>query len=384
MRFSRTLAQVREQIEADDAPKWDSLVPCRQLTLHHGRLVFPQAQHDGHEQGLSLTPWALSQLCQKLGIPAGYVKKCPPHLQDANVNYWNQSEKIGRQFDKADADPDQAWLLRARGNTLRGVLSSRYAKLDNAALLDTLLPIVGGTRYQVGLAQLTPESFHLRLIDPLIARDVLPDDRFLVGVHIANSEVGLRAVTVDAIVYRLVCSNGLVRRVNSRSLLRQRHYQVSEPRFADLLAQAVQEAVTVAAGFIEQMALAARTPLPNPEGALALLGQVWSLSQATQEQVRFALYAEKPEGTLYALVNSLTLASQQLGPDDRFHLETLAGVLVDANSPSRADQSLRARVLSPAPVPAPALASSLLATSNGTGSGQSATLERGPLRLLVA
>jgi len=375
MAFPRTLEDVREQVHQDDQNKWDATVPCRQVCLHQGRLVFPHAADTGFEQGLSLSPWALGQLCQKLGIPAAYVRRCPPALQDANVNYWNQSDEVGRQFEKSDTDPDQAWLLRARGGTLRGVLSSRYAKLDNAALLDVLLPLLVGTRYQVGLVQLTAESFHLRLVDPTIARDVLPGDRLLVGVHIANSEVGLRAVTVDAIVYRLVCSNGLVRRVNSKSLLRQRHLHVSEPRFAELLAQAVQEAVTVAAGFIEQMVAAIRTPVPDPERATTLLGQAWSLSQATQEQVRFALLAEKPEGSLYALSNALTLVAQRLNPDERFHLETLTGALVDTASSSAADSHLRGRVLAPVRRHEPPAADTPAGTTSGAnGSNGSGTI----------
>ena len=277
---------------------------------------------------------------------------------------------------------------RQRQHPSWGALPSRYARLDNAALLDTLLPILSGSRYQVGLCQLTGESFHLRLVDPTIARDVLPGDRLLVGVHIANSEVGLRAVTVDAIVYRLVCSNGLVRRVNSKSLLRQRHLHVSEPRFADLLAQAVQEAVTVAAGFIEQMAAAIRTPVPDPERAITLLGQAWSLSQTTQEQVRFALLAEKPEGTLYALSNALTLVAQRLNPDERFHLETLTGALVDtASSSSAADSHLRGRVLAPVRRHEPPTADTHTGTMNGgkggNGTGTIPVTERTPLGLLA-
>jgi len=387
MAFSRTLDDVRQQVQQDDQNKWDALVPCRHLCLHGGCLVFPHAQDTGFEQGLSLSPWALAQLCQKLNLPAAYVRRCPPALQDANVNYWNQSDEVGRQFEKADADPDQAWLLRAKGATLRGVLSSKYARLDNAALLDVLLPLLSGSRYQVGLVQLTAESFHLRLVDPTIARDVLPGDKLLVGVHIANSEVGLRAVTVDAIVYRLVCSNGLVRRVNSKSLLRQRHLHVSEPRFADLLAQAVQEAVTVAAGFIEQMAGAIRTPVPDPERAISLLGQAWSLSQTTQEQVRFTLYGEKPEGTLYALTNALTLVAQRLNPDERFHLETLTGALVDTASSSPADSHLRGRVLAPVRRHEPPAADTYTGTtsgangSNGTGTVPNPDRTRGLLAL---
>ena len=377
MAFSRTLDDVRQQVQQDDQNKWDALAPCWQMCLHGGRLIFPQAQDTGFEQGLSLSPWALAQLCQKLGLPAAYLRKCPPCLQDANFNWWNQSEEVGRQFEKADADPDEAWLLRAKGGTLRGVLSAKYARLDNAALLDVLLPLLSGSRYQVGLVQLTAESFHLRLVDPTIARDVLPGDKLLVGVHIANSEVGLRAVTVDAIVYRLVCSNGLVRRVNSKSLLRQRHLHVSEPRFADLLAQAVQEAVTVAAGFIEQMAGAIRTPVPDPERAISLLGQAWSLSQTTQEQVRFTLYGEKPEGTLYALTNALTLVAQRLNPDERFHLETLTGALVDTASSSAADSYLRGRVLAPVRRHEPPAAD----THNGTMSGANGSNGSGTIHI---
>ena len=122
MAFSRTLDDVRQQVQQDDQNKWDALVPCRHLCLHGGCLVFPHAQDTGFEQGLSLSPWALAQLCQKLNLPAAYVRRCPPALQDANVNYWNQSDEVGRQFEKADADPDQAWLLRAKGATLREAL----------------------------------------------------------------------------------------------------------------------------------------------------------------------------------------------------------------------------------------------------------------------
>ena len=49
-------------------------------------------------------------------------------------------------------------------------------------------------------------------------------------------------------------------RLKERSLLRQRHIHVSEPRFQQMLERAIAEAVVVAAGFIEQMALAIKTP----------------------------------------------------------------------------------------------------------------------------
>jgi hypothetical protein len=347
--FTKTLADVQEQVREDDAGKWDSIARCREITLHQGRLAFSEAGEQGYDTGLALTPWALGQLCHQLGLPAAYVKKCPAFLQDQNVNYWNRYHETGRQLTRADHAPDAAWLLRCKGGSVRGVLSPKYARLDNTQLLEALFPLLAATRYQVGLVQLTPESFHLRLVDQRIARDVLPGDRLLIGIHLANSEVGLRAVTVDACVYRLVCLNGLIRRVNEKSLMRQRHIHIADTRFKEILARAIQEAVTVAAGFIEQMARAVKMPVPDPENAILALGQLWNLPQQTQEYVRFALLGEPMRGqqeTLYGLVNALTRAAQRLSIEERFELETLAGVLIDTESTAPSITNLRARLLS--------------------------------------
>ena len=55
------------------------------------------------------------------------------------------------------------------------------------------------------------EALHLRVVHHTRYREVLPDDTLTVGIHISNGEVGRRSVRVDAVVYRLVCTNGLIR-----------------------------------------------------------------------------------------------------------------------------------------------------------------------------
>ena len=350
--FSKTLDDAREIVREDDKGKWDSVTRVQDITLSWGRLSFPQAQADGFDSGLAFSPWAMGQACQKLGIPTAYFKRCPADLQDAQFNHWSRNLHIGREFTRADAQPEEAWTIRCKGANVRGVLSPKYGRFDNAQLLEALSPVLAGTRYKVGLVQLSSESFHLRLVEPTVGREVLPGDRLLVGVHVANSEVGLRAVTVDAVVFRLVCTNGLIRRVNHKSLLKQRHIYVSEPKFQSLLERAVGEAVTVAAGFIEQMALATKTPVPDPQAAVEVLGQAWGMHRSTMEMVQFNLHGEGQgqSHTLYGLTNALTLAAQRLSPDDRFHLETLAGILMDTTATGQAERQLRARVLSAKPV----------------------------------
>ena len=207
--------EVRRRVQTDDIGKLDTLVAKEDISLFDGKLCAPCNSQTRSSLCLQPTHWATSQLCQRLGIPTAYFRRCPTELQDFQFNHW-----IG-----ADGRSGEKWFLRARGSQLRGVLTSRYTPLDNHELMDAVLPIAED-RFTVSWFALTEESLHLRLIDPRLGRDVLPDDRLTVGVHVANSEVGLRSVTIDALVYRLVCTNGLIRLVKGKSLLHRRHVSI--------------------------------------------------------------------------------------------------------------------------------------------------------------
>ncbi|WP_309707561.1 DUF932 domain-containing protein [Armatimonas sp.] len=337
------LDEVCERVSADDSGKHDSLVPIHEVSMQNGRIYWPGADDDGF--GFALTPWAMGQACTKLGMPAAYFGRCPKELQDAQFNHWRGLPEDLRK--KAGGDGGQQWTVRAKGATVRGVLSARYEKLDNRQLLNALLPALEGMNYPVKLFDLTSESFHLRLIDPRMSRLALPGDPLIVAIHIANSEVGLRAVTVDACIYREVCTNGMVRKIAGRSMLKQRHIHVATAQFVPLLQDAIAQARLVAAAFIEQMILSTKTVVPDPAKAIEVLADAWKLSKQTAEYIKFGLYGETHQDTLYGLVNAVTNAAQRLSVEGRYELETLASVLIDTTSESRADQALRSRILTP-------------------------------------
>jgi hypothetical protein len=344
---ARTLDDVADLVGKDDVGKWDRIVPVRTLTLHQGRLLFPEALADGHDAGLELSDWATGQACQRLGIPAPFFKKNPAHLRDALFNHWKGQTELRRTLTKGDEEASQEdWLLRCKGAGVRGVLSKSYSPLDNRQLVEALFPLLKGRPYRVQMAEIQEQSFHLRLVDMNLGRDMLPGDRCFVAVHIANSELGLRAVSVDAAVLRLVCANGLVRKVAGRSLLRQRHLHVDHARFRQLLEEAMREAVVVAAGFLEQVALSVKTPVADPERAIDVLADAWQLPKQVIDYAKFALYGESPQGTAYAVMNALTNAAQRLPVDERFALESLAALVVDPRPESLASARLRERALS--------------------------------------
>jgi len=342
------LEAVRERLRQDDRNKWDLTVPRERLMLGGGRLILPEEFRDEYPERLDLSGWATTQACQRLGIPAQYFVRCPPPLRDVQFNHWlwkaanepddehlpEEDEESGLS-NRSSADGLRPWLLRGKEGTVRAVLSDRYAPLDNADLLATLTPLLEG-RFEVKTLLLTPESLHLRLVDPRLAREVLPDDRLMVGLHVANSEVGRRSVTVDALVYRLVCQNGLIRLVKGRSLLRQRHVSWDRPRFQDALSRSLSEAITAGAGLIERLSLATRMPVPDVEGVILALSRQAGLTQRVQDGVRRALLATAApqQETVYGFVQALTLTAQDLPPDDRYDLEVAAGRLLEEGLPS--------------------------------------------------
>ena len=338
------LSELKRQIAQDDAGKWDLLVPKDCLILSRGQLALPEEHLDEHPELLTLSPWATAQVCHRLGIPVPYFLRCPSPLQDAQFNHWAWQSGEEPDEDEYGGKPGgpRPWLLRCKAQTVRAVLSDRYRPLDNAELVGTLVPILED-RFEVRGIALTPESFHLRLVDPRLAREVLPNDRLMVGIHVANSEVGRRSITVDALVWRLVCLNGMVRLVRGKSLLRQRHVSWDRPRFTDALRVAVSDAAMAGAGLIDRLQAATREPVPDVEGVVRAIARQASLSQAVEEKVLTALRATTPpqQERVYGLVQALTFTAQSLPPDDRYDLEVTAGRLLDEGVPTplKADAS---------------------------------------------
>lgn len=356
-------AFVKERVTRDALDKWDALTPRADIRLHQGRVWFPEAGQCDFAAGfLTPTSWAVSQFCQRLGMPAHYFRKCPPTLQDLQFNHWITQECIGKESLSAnggssDSSPDSAtavgsspegplepWLLRCKGDKLRSVLSSRYSPLDNDCLLESLAALLP-KGFQVDWFSLTDESLHLRLVDPKTVRQVLPNDDLMVGLHVGNSEVGKRAVTVDALIYRLVCQNGMIRLVKGRSLLYRRHVSWSSARFQEALQSAIAGALATATEFLDQLQGATRTPVPDMPAVLELLSAQYSLSKSFLEAVEGSLKSEpaSQQETVWGLVNGLTQAAQGLAPDDRYQVETLAGRLIESGLP----KIERQRVIAP-------------------------------------
>lgn len=148
-----------------------------------------------------VTPLARRQLAEKLGIPYAYFERMreqQPQLLDSNVNTWLQSE------------PDRRMLRTLDGN-VRAVLSDRYRRLDNYDLAESVLPILQQLPEVIfESVELTETKMYLKCVTPRLSFEVAPGDVVQAGVVISNSEVGQGTLSVQPLLFRLLCRNGLI------------------------------------------------------------------------------------------------------------------------------------------------------------------------------
>lgn len=63
---------------------------------------------------------------------------------------------------------------------------------------------------RIASCEVTEGNLYLKVINKAIRAEVKPGDVVQAGFVVSNSEVGLGSLRVEPLVYRLVCSNGLI------------------------------------------------------------------------------------------------------------------------------------------------------------------------------
>ena len=203
MKSGRPLVDLARELERQLSSKRDLVVPssflqCRTEADRNVKLIVDSRQGDG-EYGV--TDLARRQLAEKLKIPFAYFERMrteQPELLDRNVNTWLQ------------ADGDRR-MIRTLDGQVRAVLSDRYRRLDNFDLAENVLPILQrleGARFES--VELTETKMYLKVVTPRLQFEVAPGDIVQAGIVVTNSEVGCGTLSVQPLLYRLVCRNGLI------------------------------------------------------------------------------------------------------------------------------------------------------------------------------
>jgi hypothetical protein len=280
---------------------------------------------------------AHQQIADHLEIPRRYYGRLQarhPGLLDRSVN---------TLFGEA---PSRR-LVRALDGQVRAFLSDRYRRLDHEDLCEAVLPLLGQIPdVRFPSVEVTETHLYLKAVSPRVAGEVRPGDVVQAGVVVSNSEVGVGALVVRPLVYRLVCQNGLIVDDAMRRHHVGRHIDAGDGgtlfgdetlraddrafwlKVRDLVAAAVTESGFAAV--LGRLRDASTSPeMADPSSGVRELSRRLGLSIGEQGSVLRHLTLGG-DLTRYGAVNAVTRASQDVAGYDRAtELEGLGGRILE-------------------------------------------------------
>ena len=279
------------------------------------------------------------QIADRLGVPFKYYDRMRtefPDLLDRNINGWLQKNPEKR-------------MLRTLDGRLRAFLSDRYRRLDNLELVDHVLPVIAQMKgCSIESCDITETHLYMKVINRTMKAELTPGDVVQAGFVISNSEIGLGALKVEPLVYRLVCRNGLI----SKDLAHKKYHagrQVEDTDAAyelysdetlaaddkayflkvqDIVSAAVDEArfnLTV-----DKMRASMNVHTgDNPVKTVEVLGDKYVLNK-TERATILRHFIMSDDFTAFGLINAVTRCSQDIADYNRAtELERLGGTLLD-------------------------------------------------------
>lgn len=205
MKFGRTLQELALEIKRQNEVKKDYMADTRNLSF-----AFTEGRF-GLNLGdipLNLNDIAHRQIGHQLKIPAKYYDMMMvelPELLVENVSRWFESKPSTR-------------MVRTLDGTARAFLSDKYRRIDNWDIAQAVLPILGEMEMDThaGSFDLTDSKMYIKVVNPRLQGEIREGDIVQAGIVITNSETGMGSVSVQPLVYRLVCKNGMITNIGER------------------------------------------------------------------------------------------------------------------------------------------------------------------------
>lgn len=344
MKYGRSLVNLAQELERQLATKQDMIVPSSMMRCHTDdfggcKLLIEESHGVGKYHIASL---ARRQLAERLKIPFAYFERMreeQPALLDSNINTWLRNDRERR-------------MIRTLDGNARAVLSDRYRRLDNYDLAENVLPILHRLPdVQFESVELTETKMYIKIVTPRMQYEMAPGDVVQAGVVIMNSEVGHGTLSVQPLIYRLLCRNGLIasdrglRKTHVGRILQSDDEAITvfrddtlaaDDRAFFLKVRDVVEAAVSEAGFrqvAQQMQQTLGIKLTgDPVKTVEVLANRYAFNEAERAGVlRHLMVGGDLSG--YGLVNAVTHYSQEVADYDRAtEFESLGGKLIELSS----------------------------------------------------
>jgi len=262
---------------------------------------------------VAVLPSAQHLLSNRLRVPYSYLSRCPAELQARNLNYWLEQERSQRE----------TFFCRFDANQLRAVFTERYTAIDHMEVLTKMLEYGFDPDGEIHFS-LDSEMLVLKVPEPSSAFYLAGKDKIVPGISIANSEVGIIALSIEAFYYRLLCSNGLIQKT------------AVDARYKHISRKAMEEFPDILRGVISQsqqgqdrFLISTQTQVNNPESTIETFVRQFQITQDEAQIIKQAYYLEEG-ATMYHIINAFTRAAQDrsLSASGAYRLERAGGAIL--------------------------------------------------------
>lgn len=271
----------------------------------------------GKRKETDITQFAFSQLCSRMGVPANYIKKC----------FTSHKEELALQNFRAWAEEAEGNLLvRTNDGVVRAVLSDSYKPFDSYQVLRALKYTVDMKRWQPTQVHLSEDRLVVRFVDftPLPVHD--GSDLFL-GFTVSSSDVGRGSLNVKMMLYRSVCTNGLLISAMGGTLYKQHHIgeRMTESKL-EIFNRIFTRLDETGKIIIDNIQQCRNHQLKDYEMNMLIekAKREMKLSEKSVEKLKL-LVENTYEPTRWGLINSVTELAQDFTLDTRMDMETWAG-----------------------------------------------------------
>ncbi len=197
------LVELATEIERVEATKNDFLVSSRDIAMIDDMMLGINGT------AYDINDYTHGQIASKLNIPKAYYDNMSaiPELRTHNVNEWLKHSEKSKYF------------VRTLDNTARAFLSNSYRPIDNYDVMSSFLPVMQEIVHDVKSCAITERKMYMQVVFPKMEMEIVKGDVVQQGFILTNSEVGAGAIDLKHLIWRLLCSNGMI----GMSTLRKYH-----------------------------------------------------------------------------------------------------------------------------------------------------------------
>jgi len=307
----------------------------------------------GRSQAVQPTHWSFGQLCQRIQVPAGYLRRLPAFLAGVNLQFG---------LHNAPGERVQAYLREDDDRVeLRAFTGPDYGRIHDHEVVNTVRKIAGSgngeARWKVpgqleGGGLYNPEApvtlasttlygsdrdVFMFLVDdrnPIeigTTRDGKPDLVFR-GFYVWNSEVGAKKVGMAAFLLRGVCANRILWGVEDFQEISFRHSKNAPGRFLQEAVPALERYANSGGGNVfAGIQRARQTVVALNDADRAAFLKKRDFTGAEVRAVLAAVNAEehKPAESVWDFVQGITAVARTIPhQDERVKLERRAASLM--------------------------------------------------------